>query len=86
MKASTVTLAPVSAAAPMPPAPRVSVLNLIVWGVLLAVLAASWRGADMRPLDLLRDAGNMAEYGAGFFPPDFAEWRHYLAELIVGTR
>ena len=83
MKASTVTLAPVSAAAPMPPAPRVSVLNLLVWGALLAVLAASWRGADMRPLDLLRDAGNMAEYGAGFFPPDFAEWRHYLAELIV---
>ena len=83
MKASTVTLAPVSAAAPMPAAPRVPVLNLIVWGALLAVLAASWRGADMRPLDLLRDAGNMAEYGAGFFPPDFAEWRHYLAELIV---
>ena len=37
----------------------------------------------MRPLDLIRDAGNMAEYARGFFPPDFGEWRHYGAELIV---
>jgi len=67
----------------MPPAPRASVLQLLTWGTLIAMLAASWHGADMRPLDLLRDAGNMAEYGAGFFPPDFTEWRHYLSELIV---
>jgi phosphonate transport system permease protein len=51
--------------------------------LLLAVLAGSWRGADMRPLDLLRDSANMAQYASGFFPPDFREWRHYLQELIV---
>jgi phosphonate transport system permease protein len=56
---------------------------LIGWGLLLALLAGSWHGADMRPLDLLRDAGNMAEYARGFFPPDPSEWRHYLAELVV---
>ena len=55
----------------------------MVWGALLALLAASWHGADMRPLDLLRDAGNMAQYASGFFPPDFGEWTHYLSELIV---
>src|SRR5215831_16160504 len=49
----------------------------------LALLAASWHGADMRPLDLLRDAGNMAQYASGFFPPDFGDWRHYLQELLV---
>ena len=32
----------------------------------------------MRPLDLWRDAGNMAQYARGFFPPDFGEWRHYV--------
>jgi phosphonate transport system permease protein len=37
----------------------------------------------MRPLDLLRDAGNIAQYASGFFPPQFGEWRYYLAELIV---
>jgi phosphonate transport system permease protein len=63
--------------------PRTSLVTLAVWGVLLALLAASWRGADMRPLDLVRDAGNMAQYAKGFFPPDFHEWRMYLAELVI---
>lgn len=72
-----------AAPAELPPRPGSSLPALLGWGVLLAVLASSWRGADMRPLDLLRDAGNMAEYAQGFFPPDFADWRHYLAELVV---
>lgn len=63
--------------------PRTPLATLLIWGVLLAVLAGSWRGADMRPLDLFRDAGNMGEYARGFFPPDFSEWRHYLAEMVV---
>lgn len=37
----------------------------------------------MRPLDLVRDAGNMAEYASGFFPPDFSDWKHYAAELLI---
>ncbi len=53
------------------------------WGLLLVLLAGSWTGADMRPLDLLRDSGNMAEYAAEFFPPDFRQWRTYLTEIIV---
>jgi len=55
----------------------------VAWGVLLALLAASWQGADMRPWALVSDAGNMAEYARGFFPPDFGEWRLYLAEMLV---
>lgn len=66
-----------------PPAPRHTGFNLLLWGGLLAVLAGSWQGAEMRPLDLVRDSGNMAEYLGGFFPPDFTDWRHYLQELIV---
>jgi phosphonate transport system permease protein len=68
---------------PLPPAPRTSTATLVMWGVLLALLAGSWRGADMRPLDLVRDAGNMAEYASGFFPPNFSEWKHYLSELVI---
>jgi phosphonate transport system permease protein len=63
--------------------PRAPLPALVLWGALLALLAASWRGADMRPLDLVRDAGNMAQYARGFFPPDLTDWRHYLAELVV---
>jgi len=70
-----------------PPAPlqvpRASLLGLMAWGVLLALLALSWKGADMRPLDLLRDSGNMAEYAASFFPPNFKQWSYYLEEMVV---
>jgi len=64
-------------------APHNSWARPAVWGLLLALLAASWKGADMRPLDLVHDAGNMAEYARGFFPPDFADWRNDLSELLV---
>lgn len=67
----------------LPPPPRTPLSTLLLWGALLALLAGSWKGADMRPLDLVRDAGNMAQYASGFFPPDFSDWRHYLAELVV---
>lgn len=53
------------------------------WLVVLAVLAWSWHGADMRPLDLLRDAGNMGTFARDFFPPDFHDWRIYLSEMLV---
>lgn len=67
----------------VPQAPKPSLWSLLGWGLLIALLLGSWQGADMRPLDLLRDSGNMAEYAGGFFPPDFREWRQYLQELIV---
>ena len=57
--------------------------RLIGWGLLLAVLAWSWQGAEMNPLALYRDAGNMAVFAADFFPPDFTDWRLYLKEMIV---
>ena len=55
----------------------------VSWAVLLALLVASWQGADMRPMELLRDSGNMAKYAGEFFPPDFKDWRIYLQEMIV---
>lgn len=64
-------------------APKTSLLGMLAWGAVLALLAASWQGADMRPLDLVRDAGNMATYAADFFPPNFGQWRLYLQEMIV---
>ena len=67
----------------LPQAPRTNLLGLLGWGVLLALLAASWQGADMRPLDLIRDSSNMAEYASSFFPPDFREWRYYLEEMVI---
>ena len=70
------------APAPLPP-PRAGLPALLAWGLLAALLAASWEGADMRPADLVRQSGNMTEYAASFFPPDFREWRYYLEEMVV---
>lgn len=67
----------------LPPGPRRSPMWYLGCGLLLALLAASWRGADMRPLELLADSGNMLRYGAEFFPPDFSHWRLYLQEMLV---
>ena len=53
------------------------------WGLVLMLLAASWKGADMRPLDLIRDSGNMATYAAEFVPPDFGQWRMFVHEMVI---
>lgn len=62
---------------------RSSLPGLLVWAVVLALLMLSWRGADMRPLDLVRESGNMAAYAADFFPPNFRDWRMYLSEMLI---
>ncbi len=63
--------------------PRKRLGSLVAWGAVLALLAASWKGADMRPLDLVRDAGNMRKYLEGFFPPNLRDLQLYLREMLV---
>jgi phosphonate transport system permease protein len=63
--------------------PRRSLMSYASWVAILLLLAGSWQGADMRPLDLWRDAGNMAEYASEFFPPNFSQWRYYIEEMVI---
>jgi phosphonate transport system permease protein len=58
-------------------------LYYAAWAVAAAVLAWAWRGAEIRPLDLIRDSGNIGTYAKEFFPPDFRDWRIYAKEMIV---
>lgn len=53
------------------------------WAAALAFLGWAWKGAEIRPLDLVRDAGNITTYLSDFFPPDFRDWRIYLGEMLV---
>jgi phosphonate transport system permease protein len=63
--------------------PRKSLVTLVLWALACGVLAWSWRGADIRPMALIADSANMASFASDFFPPDFTDWRIYVAEMIV---
>ncbi len=53
------------------------------WAAVAVLLAWAWQGAEIRPLDLVRDAGNIRQYARDFFPPDFRDWRIYVREMGV---
>ena len=63
--------------------PKRSLVGYFFWALVVLLLAGSWQGADMRPLDLWRDSGNMATYAAEFFPPNFSQWRMYVSEMVI---
>ena len=46
-------------------------------------LAWAWAGAEIRPLALWRDGGNMIVLAKDFLPPDFSDWKIYLREMMV---
>lgn len=68
---------------PPRPGAKHSLGKLVLYGLLAALLVWSWQGAEIAPLKLISDAGNMATFIGDFFPPDFTDWRLYLSELIV---
>lgn len=63
--------------------PPASLATMLAWGFLFIALAWSWEGADMRPLDLWKDSGNMGIFAREFFPPDFHDWRIYMQEMLI---
>jgi phosphonate transport system permease protein len=67
---------------PLAPPPT-HLTTTVAWGVLFVLLIWSWGGADMRPLDLIKDSGNMGTFASEFFPPDFHDWRIYLEEMVI---
>jgi phosphonate transport system permease protein len=62
---------------------RPSLARTLGWGAALGVLLWAWQGADIRPLDLFRDSGNMAELAGDFFPPNFRDWKVYVREMVI---
>jgi phosphonate transport system permease protein len=66
-----------------PAATRRPWITTVGYALIGAVLIWSWHGAEMRPLELFRDSGNMTTFLRDFFPPDFHDWRLYLQEMVV---
>jgi phosphonate transport system permease protein len=62
---------------------RVWVFRRIGLAATVLVLAWAWHGAEIRPITLWRDSGNMLTLAKDFFPPDFSDWKIYLGEMMV---
>lgn len=58
-------------------------LSAIGWAVLFMLLSWGWNAAEMNPLVLIKDSGNMLEFAGDFFPPDFRDLSYYLDEMII---
>jgi len=61
---------------------RVTPLRVGLLLLAIAVLIYSAKFSDIRPLELLQGGGTMSEYASRYFPPDFTDWRFYLADII----
>lgn len=68
---------------PPKPGAKTSLAKLLLYGLIAALFVWSYNGAEISPLKLVADAGNMATFVGDFFPPDFTEWRFYLSELAI---
>ncbi len=57
------------------------VSRAVLGALLVAVLAWAWTKAEMNPIGLINDSGNMAKMMADFVPPDFSDWRYALDRM-----
>lgn len=57
--------------------------KLLGWAAVVGALAWSYGGAGIKPVELVRDSGNIATLARDFFPPDFSHWRTYVAEMVL---
>lgn len=56
----------------------------LVWAFIFGLLAWSWNAAEMfRASALITDWRNMAEFGSAFLHPNFHDWDHYIADMLV---
>src|SRR3954466_11707184 len=56
----------------------------VIWALIFALLAWAWAPAEMfRVVALFTDWRNMAQFGGAFLKPNFHNWDHYLADMIV---
>ena len=70
-------------AVPSYPLPR-RLRGWLAWAAVFALLAWAWSPAEMfRVSALFTDWRNMAQFGHAFLSPNFHDWDHYLADMVV---
>lgn len=61
---------------------RITGLRILYLVGAIAILIYSARVSDIDLVELAEGGSTMAEYISRYFPPDFADWRFYLADII----
>lgn len=61
---------------------RITGLRILYLVGAIAILIYSARVSDIDLIELAEGGSTMAEYISRYFPPDFADWRFYLADII----
>lgn len=61
--------------------PLITPLRIVTTLVAIAILIWAWITSSIDLVELFQGAGNMAEYISRYFPPDFTDWKFYLADI-----
>lgn len=61
---------------------RITMLRIVYLIGAIAVLIYSAQVSDISVVELFQGSGTMAEYVSRYFPPDFSDWKFYLADII----
>ena len=62
-----------------------TLVTFITLFIAVAILAWAWGMAEMDPIELIEDAGNMVILGQDFLQPDFRRWEFYLDKMLETT-
>lgn len=62
---------------------RITPAGMLWVAGLIVVLVWAWFGAEIDPIQLIRDSGNIKTLVHDFFPPDFTDWRMYVQEMLT---
>jgi phosphonate transport system permease protein len=58
-------------------------IRVIYFLIAIACLTYSFLQSEINLFTLVKNSGNMVEYGKGYFPPDFSDWKLYLSDTII---
>ena len=61
---------------------RITTLRILYLVGAIALLIYSARVSDIDLVELAEGGNTMAEYISRYFPPDFSDWRFYLADIV----
>lgn len=72
---------------PVPPPPSFSPRRILVLAIVLtgfaALMAWAWRGAQLKPGELVSNWQVSLTFAEGFSRPDFTRWREAVEQLVV---